>query len=237
MASLSLFSWKGTDLISPKRPSSPKAMVLLGRGLFFIELMMARAIPRSAPGSVRLYPAVTLTKTSLFPSGNLKCLVRTAQISWSLLMLIPLATLLGMAKFEETTRACISTVSGLVPSIIRQRDDPGAFFTLPSNMNLLGSLTSSSPLPVIWKIPVSSVGPKRFLTLLSKRKLCCLSPESSKTESTMCSRSFGPAMEPCLVTWPTMMTGVWVSLAILIIRLAQSFIWEGEPGEVGFRSV
>ena len=45
----------------------------------------------------------------------------------------------------------------------------------------------------------------------------------------MCSRTFGPAMEPSLVIWPMRMTGMPLSLAKRRRVAATSLIWVTEP--------
>ena len=125
---------------------------------------MARAKLRSAAGSVRRSPPVTLTKTSKELSFRFKCLVRTAQMSWSLGTGMPWATRRGMASSVGTVRAWISTSRGLVPSMTKVLADPGAVADWSDRKREPGFLTSINPELVIWKRPVSSVGPKRFLT-------------------------------------------------------------------------
>src|SRR5207244_10457634 len=55
--------------------------------------------------------------------------------------------------------------------------------------NSEGLETSRKPNPVISNTPISSVGPKRFLTARRIRNCCEPSPSNDSTASTMCSRS------------------------------------------------
>ncbi|MNJ69808.1 hypothetical protein D3C77_662000 [compost metagenome] len=66
-----------------------------------------------------------------------------------------------------------------------------------------GLLTSRSPCSVMANTPSSLTAPKRFLWLRSVRKRESASPSSNTEQSIQCSRTFGPASEPSLVTWPT----------------------------------
>src|SRR6056297_1101351 len=63
------------------------------------------------------------------------------------------------------TSACISTRTGLVPSMPANTTDPGAGVPRPDKNNSEGLATSASPAPVISNTPISSAGPKRFFTL------------------------------------------------------------------------
>ena len=88
---------------------------------------------------------------------------------------------------------------------------PGVARSRPARKSSDGFGTSARPRSVISKTPISSVGPKRFLTARRMRKWWPVSPSNDTTASTMCSTTRGPAIWPSLVTWPTRMTAVpWV---------------------------
>ena len=53
----------------------------------------------------------------------------------------------------------------------------------------------------------------------------------------MCSMTFGPAIFPSLVIWPTKITGVWVRLANWINSAVHSLIWDTLPGLLSMYSV
>ena len=81
------------------------------------------------------------------------------------------------------------------------------------------------------KHPTSSVAPNRFFIDLTKRNRECRSPSKLSTTSTKCSNNLGPAIDPSFVTWPTKITVIPRSLAILIAVLATSRTCVTPPGE------
>ncbi len=66
---------------------------------------MARAMPRSAPGSVRVIPPVMFRNTSLSARVRLRCLLRMAQINCRRAVVMPLAVRCGMGRLVVVTRA------------------------------------------------------------------------------------------------------------------------------------
>ena len=93
-----------------------------------------------------------------------------------------------------------------------------------------GLATSARPRPVISKTPISSVGPKRFLTARKIRKLRPPSPSKEITASTICSTTRGPAIWPSLVTCPTRITAAPVVFAKRISACAAPRTCETVPG-------
>ncbi len=85
------------------------------------------------------------------------------------------------------------------------------------------------PVCTISKTPTSSVAPKRFLVVLKSLKVPNFSPSKYKTVSTICSKVFGPATEPSLVTCPTKKTEKPVLLAIFNNLEVDSLTWPIEP--------
>lgn len=56
------------------------------------------------------------------------------------------------------------------------------------------------------------------------------SPSKYRTQSTICSRTLGPAMAPSLLMWPTTKTVIPFPFASCIMDMVQSFTWEILPG-------
>ena len=81
------------------------------------------------------------------------------------------------------------------PPSRRRRPRPAADPSRPARNSADGLATSSSPAPVISNTPISSVGPKRFLTLRRMRNWWPRRrPRRSATASTICSTTRGPAI-------------------------------------------
>ena len=94
----------------------------------------------------------------------------------------------------------------------------------------VGSLTAEMPSEDRSKQPTSSTGPKRFFMARSMRKRELRSPSKLRTTSTRCSSTRGPAIEPSLVTWPTMTVVMLRVLATRIRAAATSLTWVTPPG-------
>ena len=94
-----------------------------------------------------------------------------------------------------------------------------------------GLVTSSSPPSFISKTPISITEPNLFLTARSILKGCPLSPSKYRTVSTMCSRTFGPAIAPSFVTWPTRKSGTSAPLAYVMSRAETSLTCPTLPGD------
>ena len=73
--------------------------------------------------------------------------------------------------------------------------------------------------------------PKRFFSARSVRYERSRSPSKLSTQSTRCSSTRGPAIDPSFVTCPTSITAVPRSLATRISRPATSRTWPTEPAE------
>src|SRR2546421_662583 len=80
--------------------------------------------------------------------------------------------------------------------------EPGFMNSVCVRNRAEGFSTGLSPVEPISKIPSSFAGPKRFLIVRTIRCGCCRGPSKYKTVSTMCSRAFGPAIEPSFVMCP-----------------------------------
>jgi hypothetical protein len=111
------------------------------------------------------------------------------------------------------------TSSGRVP---RCRQDRGAGRTeiALGEKQREGFATSHRPSPVISNMPISSVGPKRFLTARKMRKWCEPSPSNESTASTM-STTRGLAIWPSQ-TWLTRMMAAPDRLAKRISACAEA---------------
>ena len=79
-----------------------------------------------------------------------------------------------------------------MPSIPANTAVPGVPRSRSDRKSAEGLATSCNPAPVISNTPISSVGPKRFLTARRMRKWCAPSPSKESTASTMCSTTRGP---------------------------------------------
>ena len=93
-----------------------------------------------------------------------------------------------------------------------------------------GFFTSRMPLSVMAKTPSSLTAPNRFLLLRRVRKRESCSPSSKMEQSIMCSRTFGPARLPSLVTWPTKIRTTPDCLAYRVSCAAQSRTCDTLPG-------
>jgi hypothetical protein len=117
-----------------------------------------------------------------------------------------------------------------VPSIPAKTAVPGVARSRPARNSSEGFDTSRRPPSDISNTPISSVGPKRFLTARRIRKWWPVSPSKDTTASTMCSTTRGPAICPSLVTWPTRITVVPVVLAKRMSDWALPRTWVTVPG-------
>ncbi len=106
-----------------------------------------------------------------------------------------------------TLSACTSASSGRRPSIVTVTHVPATGWSCRETNRPVGSGTSTMPSSTRSKQPISSTGPKRFLTARSRRSRVLRSPSNCSTTSTRCSSTRGPATEPSLVTWPTRRVG------------------------------
>jgi hypothetical protein len=70
-------------------------------------------------------------------------------------------------------------------------------------MSSEGLVTSRRPLPVISNTPISSVGPKRFLTRAGCGSECAAFAFERQHGIDHVLDDAGPAIWPSLVTWPT----------------------------------
>ncbi len=82
----------------------------------------------------------------------------------------------GVPSGEGETSACTSISSGLVPSMPAKTAVPGVGRSSEPMNRRDGLVTSASPPSDISKTPISSVGPKRFLTARRMRYWCPRSP-------------------------------------------------------------
>ena len=107
---------------------------------------------------------------------------------------------------------------------------PGAFCGLPESSISEGFLSSFSPRSFISKTPISLVDPKRFLPALSILNEVLRSPSKYRTQSTICSRTFGPAMLPSLLICPITNVVKPFSFVRRIIDIVHSRTWLMLPG-------
>ena len=128
------------------------------------------------------------------------------------------------------TSDCTSANSGLVPSKVQMTVEPDVCSGRPSNIMDDGFFTSRRPSPVISNTPISLVEPNRFFTARKIRWLWWRSPSKYSTQSTMCSKTFGPANAPSFVTWPTTKTEIDRSFASFIKESVTSRTWLTVPG-------
>ena len=131
----------------------------------------------------------------------------------------------GLPPAEVTTRAWISASTGRTPSITQVTQVPGASSGRPESSISEGFSTSARPWSCISKTPISLVAPKRFFAARRMRYVVCWSPSKYSTQSTMCSSTLGPAMDPSLFTWPMTNTVIPCPLASCISAMVQSFTW------------
>ena len=129
-----------------------------------------------------------------------------------------------------STKACISTSSGRVPSSVTITQLPGTGSVCWLKKMALGLDTPLSPRSVMAKTPISLTAPKRFLIARTRRNGPCVSPSKYSTVSTMCSSTRGPASAPSLVTWPTSTIQVPLALAARVRCAAHSRTCATEPG-------
>ena len=129
-----------------------------------------------------------------------------------------------------TTSAWTSTSSGRWPSRVGSTTEPATSGARSARNSRLGSSTDHNPSPPISNRPTSSLRPNLCLTTRSIRRAWWRSPVNSRTVSTTCSRSFGPAREPSLVTWPTRRVAMPRAFASTTRRWAHPRTWPAEPG-------
>ncbi len=158
-----------TALSSPERPISPTMARSAATGVFLKLEAIAVATARSAAGSLIFRPPTTLTKMSWSESRNPTRLLSTAARRSNRLKSTPLAVRRGKPKLVVLARAWISTRRGRVPSKVTAMVEPAALGSRSAKNASDGLATSISPWLPISKTPTSEVGPKRFLTLRSKR--------------------------------------------------------------------
>ncbi len=117
----------------------------------------------------------------------------------TLLLSTPIQLLCGNLYFVLLSKTSIFAKTGLPLSSHIVKTLPGMVLEAWSILSLM-SYTGWSQNSVISNIPLSSVCPNLFFC--ERRNLSCpnLSPSRYKTTSTMCSRYFGPAISPHLVT-------------------------------------
>ena len=142
----------------------------------------------------------------------------------------PTTCRLGLPPALGESRHWISTSTGRVPSIPAKTALPETLPRLSARNSADGLATSTSPCSVISKTPISSVGPKRFLTARMMRNWWPRSPSKCSVASTMCSSTRGPASVPSLVTWPTSTSAKPRVLASRISSAAQARTWLTVPG-------
>src|SRR5690606_39768572 len=104
----------------------------------------------------------------------------------------PVAIRLGVARPDGDTRACTSTRTGRLPSMLAATADPATPVGRSERNISDGLATSASPSDFISKTPISLVDPKRFRSeehtseLQSRENLVCrLLLEKKKHVSTM----------------------------------------------------
>ena len=109
-------------------------------------------------------------------------------------------------------RLSVSTMIGLVPSIVIDKLDPivGLLELINSKP---GFFISESPVSPIVKSHISEVGQNLFFRARRILRLSYLSPSKNKTVSTICSNVFGPANAQSLLICPIINTQVSVVFA------------------------
>ena len=85
-------------------------------------------------------------------------------IGKSTLLLQPTTARRGVPKEVGAVRAWISTSMGRVPSIPAKNEAPDTAWSRSARNSAEGLVTCDRPASVISKTPISSAGPKRFLT-------------------------------------------------------------------------
>ena len=93
-----------------------------------------------------------------------------------------------------------------------------------------GSVTAEIPSPDKSKQPTSSTGPNRFLIARTIRSRRSARPRTAAPRRPGAPSTRGPAIEPSLVTWPTIIVAMPRVLAILTIAAATSLTWVTPPG-------
>ena len=215
---------------SPARPISPMATTSVGTSRVFHAEAIAIAVARSAAGSwMRTPPTV---------EANTSCVCRLIrQRCWSTATIIaaraessPDVVRLGRSAADGVTRAWTSARIGRRPSSTTLTQVPATGWWCRATNRPVGSVTATMPVPERSKQPTSSTGPKRFLTARTMRNRDSRSPSNWRTTSTRCSRTRGPAIEPSLVTCPTMMVAMFWVLATRTSAAATSRTCVTPPG-------
>ena len=101
---------------------------------------------------------------------------------------------------------------------------------LPERSISEGFSTSLRPSFSMQKTPISFVEPCLFLTALKILYEVWLSPSKYNTVSTMCSKTFGPAIAPSLLTWPIIKVVISSDFASFKSAFVHSLTWETLPG-------
>ena len=223
-------SWpRGAGRTSPAKPISPKAKNPLGKGLPRKLLWMANNTARSAAGSLMRTPPTAFTNTSWSMQATPACRCNTASNMAKRSRSNPTDNRRGDGP-PLSTKACISTSKGRVPSSVTMTQLPGTGSACWLRKMALGLLTPLSPFSVIANTPISLTAPKRFLIARTNRKLEWVSPSKYNTVSTMCSSTRGPANAPSLVTCPTNTIPLPLDLANRVKCAAHSRTCATEPG-------
>ena len=136
---------------------------------------------------------------------------------------------MGRAPAQGASSACTSASTGRAPSITQVTQVPEASAGRPDSSISEGFSTSRSPVSSISNTPISLVAPKRFFAARRMRYVMCRSPSKYSTQSTMCSSTLGPAMEPSLFTWPMTNTVTPCPFASCISAMVQSFTCPTPP--------
>ena len=161
---------------SPESPTSPIAIRPLGRAISLTLLAIASAIARSVAGSRRRTPPTVATKQSEVASFRPARRSSTPSIMAIRAESRPLVTRRGCGALDGAISACTSVTSGRRPSTVTVTQVPGAGSWRSPRNKPLGSASPMMPSSTSSKQPISSAGPKRFLTARTNRKVLCLSP-------------------------------------------------------------
>src|SRR5580692_11902506 len=110
----------------------------------------------------------------------------------------------GVPYAASPTKACTSTKTGREPTIEATTHEPAASLRRERKKSADGFEISSNPFSRMANTQISSIDPKRFLYARRIRTSPFASPSKYSTVSTRCSTMRGPAIDPSLVTCPTM---------------------------------
>ena len=161
-----------TRRISPERPTSPRATIPSGSARSFAAEAIARASARSAAGSPMRTPPTEAAKTSASASLTPPRRSTTASHGHPLGVQAAHRPARRSAAPVLATRACTSASAGGCPPSSPSRSCRGPARTAGETNSADGG-HPDDPASPISKHPISSAGPKRFLTARTRRSVEC----------------------------------------------------------------